>query len=387
MERNTFAGYERRDGVGTRNYVLVLPTVVCSSETTTAIARKIPGAVSVYNQHGCGQVGPDLEVVTSTLIGLGRNSNVTSVLVVALGCEAVPFQRVADQIADAGKTVELLVIQDEGGTPKTVKKGLEITRKLTRIARKEKRRKFPISELLVGIECGGSDWTSGVASNPAVGQAVDRVVEEGGRAVFSETAEIMGAEHLLAKRTTPKEAQNLLRMVRQVEDRARSMGVDLRGGQPSPGNMEGGITTIEEKSLGAIHKGGTSPIRGVLEYAAQIPRESGLYFMDTPGHDIESETGMVAGGAHLVVFTTGRGSPTGYPLAPVLKVTGNSETFVKMKDNMDINVGTIIDGEENLHEAGRRIYERIVSTASGKATKAELLGQREFGMYRLSSSF
>ena len=387
MERNTFAGYERRDGVGTRNYVLVLPTVVCSSETTTAIARKIPGAVSVYNQHGCGQVGPDLEVVTSTLIGLGRNSNVTSVLVVALGCEAVPFQRVADQIADAGKTVELLVIQDEGGTPKTVKKGLEITRKLTRIARKEKRRKFPISELLVGIECGGSDWTSGVASNPAVGQAVDRVVEEGGRAVFSETAEIMGAEHLLAKRTTPKEAQNIFRMVRQVEDRARSMGVDLRGGQPSPGNMEGGITTIEEKSLGAIHKGGTSPIRGVLEYAAQIPRESGLYFMDTPGHDIESETGMVAGGAHLVVFTTGRGSPTGYPLAPVLKVTGNSETFVKMKDNMDINVGTIIDGEENLHEAGRRIYERIVSTASGKTTKAELLGQREFGMYRLSSSF
>jgi altronate dehydratase large subunit len=198
----------------------------------------------------------------------------------------------------------------------------------------------------------------------------------------------MGAEHILARRMVRSEdAQRLVNMVEKVESRAKLMGVDLRGGNPSPGNIVGGITTIEEKSLGAIYKAGTGQIKGVLGYADEIPKESGLYFMDSPGQDVESLTGMVASGANVIIFTTGRGTPVGFPVAPVIKVTGNSETYMKMKDNIDLNVGTIIEGGETLEKAGTRIFQKILRTASGRLTKAEQLGQAEFAIYRLSSSF
>lgn len=388
MKRATFSGYERSEGVGIRNHVLVLPTVICSSMTATSVANRVQGAVAIYNQDGCGQAGKDLERVASTLIGFGRNVNVSSVLVIALGCEALPFQRVADEIAGTGKATELLVIQDERGTTRCIEKGIKIARRMSRLARAEKRRRFDVSELVVGVECGGSDWTSGLASNPAVGRVADRIVNGGGRAIFSETPEILGAEHILVKRVArSSEAEKLLRMVENVERRAKSLGVDLRGTQPTPGNIAGGITTIEEKSLGAIHKAGNTQIRAALEYASRIPRESGLYFMDTPGHDIESVTGMVAGGANLILFTTGRGTPTGNAVAPVIKVTGNSETFTKMRDNIDLNVGTIVEGKETLDEAASRILSHVLKVASGRLSKAELLRHWEFAMHMMSPSF
>jgi D-galactarate dehydratase / Altronate hydrolase, C terminus. len=244
-----------------------------------------------------------------------------------------------------------------------------------------------ISELILSIECGGSDTTSGLASNPAVGYASDKLVDMGGTSIFSETTEFIGAEHILARRAVTAEVgQKILNIVKACEDKAKTMGVDMRGGQPTPGNIEGGITTIEEKSLGCIYKGGTKPIQDVLDYG-EAPKGKGLYIMDTPGQDIESITGMTAGGSQIVVFTTGRGTPTGSPICPVIKVTGNPWTYENMKDNIDINAGTIVEGDQSLKEVGEIIFNEIVNVANGKLTKAEALGHREFGIYKLISTF
>jgi altronate dehydratase large subunit len=205
--------------------------------------------------------------------------------------------------------------------------------------------------------------------------------------MFSETTEIIGAEHLLAKRAVSKEVgDKLIQIVRNCEEKAKTMGVDMRGGQPTPGNIEGGISTIEEKSLGCIYKGGTKPVQGVLDYG-EAPTGKGLYIMDTPGQDIESITGMTAGGAQIVIFTTGRGTPTGSPIAPVIKVTGNPNTFKKMEDNIDINAGTIVEGDETIREVGEKLFSEMIDVVNGKLTKAEALKHREFGMYKLISTF
>ena len=389
MKRSTFLGYRRIDGtIGIRNHTLILPTAICSSNTAAKISNEVRRTVAVNNQHGCCQIGDDSKLTTKTLIGLGKNPNVAAVLVVALGCEGVPYQRVAEEIVKTGKPTELIVIQDIGGTPKAIKQGIKIANKLVEKTSKIKREEVDVNELIVATECGGSDWTSGVASNPAVGIALDKLIEAGGIAVFSETTEIIGAEHILKKRVkSEKVAEKLLNIVTRVESKAKQMGVDLRTGQPTPGNINGGLTTIEEKSLGAIYKAGKGFLKDVLEYADEIPKKTGLFFMDTPGQDIESITGMVAGGAQMIVFTTGRGTPTGYPIAPVLKVTGNPETYKKMHENMDVNVGTVIEGVEALGEAGTRILEKIFDVASGKKTKSEILNYKEFGIYKINPTF
>jgi len=236
---------------------------------------------------------------------------------------------------------------------------------------------------VMGIECGGSDATSGIAANPAVGVASDLLIEAGGTSIFSETPKLIGAEHILVKRAVDGDvAKKLLEVVARFEEKLKSAGLNMRGTQPSPGNIEGGLTTLEEKSLGCVHKAGSSSLQDVLEYA-DAPAGRGLYFMDTTGYDIESISAMVAGGAEIIVFTTGRGTPTGVPIAPVVKVTGNSRTYRKMKDNIDVNAGTIIDGSESIEEVGLRIYEEILAVASGKQTKTEKLGFVEFGISRV----
>ncbi|KAJ50290.1 altronate dehydratase large subunit [Clostridium tetanomorphum] len=381
-------GYRRENGkVGIRNHILVIPASVCASEVAARIANHVNGAVAIPNQHGCCQVGPDLDLTGNVLIGLGKNPNVAAVLVVGLGCEGVPAKKVAEEIGKTGKRSECIIIQENGGTLNTEAQGIKILREMAEEVGKMKKEEIDISEITLAIECGGSDTTSGLASNPSVGYASDKLVDCGGTSIFSETTEFIGAEHILAKRAVTKEiGDNILKIVSDCEKKAMTMGVDMRGGQPTPGNIQGGLTTIEEKSLGCIYKGGTRPIQGVLEYA-EIPEGKGLYIMDTPGQDIESITGMTAGGAQIVVFTTGRGTPTGSPIAPVIKVTGNPDTFKMMKDNIDINAGTVIEGIKTIQDIGEEIFEEMCEVINGKLTKAEALNHKEFGIYKLISTF
>jgi altronate dehydratase large subunit len=245
---------------------------------------------------------------------------------------------------------------------------------------------IPFSELIVGVKCGGSDATSGLASNPALGVAADHLIAAGGGIVIGETTEIIGAEHVLAARCASQETSDeLYHIVNRFEKEVERMGADMRGGNPSPGNIAGGLTTIEEKSLGCISKCGTAPIKGVIEYSSEIPKH-GLYFMDSPGNDIECVSGMAAGGAHIVCFTTGRGTPTGAAVVPVIKITGNKRMFERMSDNMDIDVGDMLAGTLSLEEAGQSIWQEIKDVANGKLTKAEILGHQEFSINRIGPS-
>lgn len=281
----------------------------------------------------------------------------------------------------------MITIQGEGGTLKAYAKGVSISRKFAQELSLEKKVECDISELILGMECGGSDTTSGLASNPTCGVASDILVGMGGTSILSETTEFIGAEHVVARRgINEKVSQEILDLVRGCEERAMALGEDIRGGQPTPGNIEGGLTSIEEKSLGCIHKSGTAPFQGVLQYA-DIPSEKGLFIMDTPGQDIESITGMVAGGAQVVIFTTGRGTPTGNPLAPVIKLTGNYHTFKNMEDNIDFDVSEIVSGHKTIKEMGEQLFEEIVEVCNGKITKAEALKHREFCIYKIAPTF
>lgn len=383
-------GYKREKGPhGVRNYVLVLPTSVCAADTAEKIAAQVPGAVSVPTQHGCCQIGSDLALTENTLAGFGRNANVGAVLVVGLGCDGIQADHLASMIASTGKPVESIVIQEEGGTLYTIAKGVRIAAELVHRISDQTREQFDISELILGMECGGSDPTSGLASNPTIGYVSDKLVALGGSSILSETTEVIGAEHLLAQRFADEvQRAKFLRMVQDVENRAIALGQDLRSGQPTPGNKEGGLSTIEEKSLGCMYKAGTKPFEGALEYAEPLPTEHpGLYFMDTPGQDIDSITGMVAGGAQVIVFSTGRGTPTGSPIAPVIKITGNSSTFANMPDNIDINAGRIITEGVSLSQLGEELFDMMVEVCNGKQTKAEALGHREFGIFKLTGTF
>ncbi|MDF1555090.1 MAG: UxaA family hydrolase [Deferrisomatales bacterium] len=379
----TFQGYRRRDGgAGTRNLVLVIPSVGCSQSVAQAITGRARGAVCLPNVLGCGQVGVDRTLVERTLVGFGVHPNAFAVLVVGNGCEHLSPRALAEAIAGSGKRVELLVIQELGGTRKTVARGRQLLKELLAEAARCTREPVPVGELILGTECGGSDFSSGLAANPALGAASDLLVARGGTVMLSETPELIGAEHLFAARArSPAVAQGVLDAVAWWETRALAAGQDIRQVNPSPGNIAGGITTLEEKSLGCIHKGGTSPLLEVVPYGVR-PTRKGLVYMDTPAHDIEQLTGMVAGGAQVVAFTTGLGTPCGSPLAPVLKITANGDTYRKLRDDLDVDVSGVLAGRETVGAAGERLFEEILAVASGKRPRSETHGHRDFCIFQ-----
>lgn len=382
-----FLGYKRNDGrIGIRNKVLILPTVSCSSETAKRIAEQVAGTVTINNQTGCGQIGKDAQRTIETLIGLSDNPNIYGVVIVGLGCETAQPEILYEEIKKRGKPVECVVIQEVGGTIKAVAEGIKYAAKMVEEMSQQKKVICNLSDLIVALECGGSDPTSGLVSNPSLGAASDLVVKNGGTAILSETTEFIGAEHILAKRAVNDEVkEKILNLVKRMEFVVKQMGGNLRGGNPSPGNIKGGISTIEEKSLGCIYKGGSSPVQEVIEYG-QRPTKKGLVIMDSPGFDVDSVTGMVAAGAQVCVFTTGRGTPVGNPIIPVIKVTGNPITYQKMIDNIDINAAAVLEGESSIDEMGRLIFSEILEVANGKKTKAELLGFSESSIWRCGIS-
>ena len=385
MSAPRFFGYVRPDGsVGVRNYVLVVPTVICSSVVCERIAGTNPRlVVALPHLAGCGQLGPDMDLTHQTLAAYCQHPNAGAVLVVALGCEQVIAQELVSTARRAGKPAEMISIQGEGGTPRAIAAGVLIAERLVAQIAEEARQPCTIDALILSLKCGGSDYTSGLASNPALGRVTDRLIAMGGSAVLGEIAEIMGAEHLLAARArAPEVGARLIRLIDRVEMETRALGLDIRGTQPSPGNIRGGLTTIEEKSLGAAHKGGEqSTLEDVVPYSARITRK-GLTVMDTPGLDVESVTGMVGGGAQVVVFTTGLGTPTGNPIAPVIKITGNARTARHMADNIDLDVSGVMNDTESLDTAADRLFDLIIAVSSGQLTAAERLGHREFAIHR-----
>ncbi|ALC83371.1 MULTISPECIES: UxaA family hydrolase [Bacillus] len=384
----TFWGYRRSDGrVGVRNHVLILPTITCATQAAKQITELVHGTVSFIHQHGCAQVGVDYDQTFRTYVGMGTNPNVYGVVVLGLGCETHQARSVAGELAKTGKPVEVVSIQDHGGTLGAIAEGSKIAAKMVQDASAQMRELCDFSELVIGTECGGSDACSGLSANPAVGVVSDMLVDHGGTAILAETTELIGAEHLLAQRAADdRTAKRVYEVIGAMENRAIKMGVDIRTGNPSPGNIKGGLSSLEEKSLGASNKSGSRPLQEVIDYA-QAPSKKGLVWMDTPGHDIEQLTGMVAGGAQIVLFTTGRGTPTGSPIAPVIKIATNTRMFEEMGDNMDLNAGTIIEGKESIESVGRHILDEIELVASGKFTKAEILKQHDFGIWRIGPTF
>lgn len=378
----TFTGFRRENGqIGVRNHVAVVPTSVAASSIASHVASEA-GAWARATPHQMGTTQPDetREQTERILVGIGQNPNVGAVLVIELGTEDIDAENLANRITRVGKPVETLSIRERGGTQAALQDGVETAIDLNDTIDDTRREEADASELVFGVECGGSDATSGIAANPAVGNACDRLVEDGGTACFSETPEFIGAEHILANRAVNEDVrERLLAFVNRRENLAKMMGVDIRGAQPSPGNQEGGLTTIEEKSLGAIAKGGTSSVNDIVGYGEKLPVGGGLVLMDTPGYDVESVVGKVAGGAQVVAFTTGRGSTTGNPIAPVIKVTGNPKTWLKMSNNMDVNASTIIDGEA-LPTVGKRMYDTLLAVANGEPTEAERRRLEEFAI-------
>ncbi len=401
----TFMGIVRADGrVATRNFIAILSSVNCSATVSRAIADRfrrdlfpealadfpnVDGVIALTHGTGCGMdMGESMQVLRRTMAGYARHPNVAAVIFIGLGCEANQITSLfgAEQLSDSERVAHFNM-QDVGGTAKAIERGVALVREMLPAANRVERVAVPASHLMLGLQCGGSDGYSGITANPALGNAVDRLVAHGGTAILSETPEIYGAEHLLTRRAVSREVgEKLIARIRWWEDyTARNKGE--MNNNPSPGNKAGGLTTILEKSLGAVAKGGTTSLVDVYEYAQPVTAK-GFVYMDTPGYDPVSATGQVAGGANLIVFTTGRGSAYGCAPSPSLKLSTNSELWRRQEEDIDLNCGEIAEGTATIEQVGARLLDLILATASGNRTKSERFGygQSEFVPWQLGAT-
>lgn len=405
QELRTFQGYRRAGNkFGTRNFIAVLTTVNCSATVAQQIALQtnqlvtmsneypnVDGVVAFVHSTGCGMRagGDGYDNFLNILHGYIRHPNFGGALLVGLGCEVMQVSRVLQEAGlSESNLFRTLIIQDSGGTRSAIEAGIAVVKDMLPDINKYRRETVPASEITVGLQCGGSDAFSGITANPALGAAVDILVRHGGTGILSETPEIYGAEHLLTRRAVSKEvAEKLMERLRWWDDYTRKTGDELNN-NPSPGNKAGGLTTILEKSLGAQAKGGSTNLTAVYKYAEPITNK-GFVFMDSPGYDPVSVTGQVASGANMVCFTTGRGSAYGCKPVPSIKLATNSELYRRMHDDMDINCGSILDGEITVEESGREIFEKILKVASGEKTKSEELGygDNEFTPWQIGAVY
>ena len=390
----TFLGYQREDGrVGTRNYIAVVAASNCAAHTAARIARSyedetlppgVDGVVAFPHGEGCAHsMGPDLDQLRRTLAGVLVHPNVSAAVILGLGCETNQIDHYLGQGTARSDRLAGLTVQGSGGTRGTVEAARrEIARFIER-ASAEQRTESPASKIVLGLNCGGSDSFSGITANPALGRCSDLLAELGGTPVLAETPEIVGAEHLLVRRARNRQvAEKLLGCIQKYKQYLNRFEGSSFDDNPSPGNKAGGLTNILEKSLGAVAKGGTSPLMQVYEYAEQIVGP-GFAFMNTPGYDPVSLTGLAAGGCNLIAFTTGRGSAIGFPTIPVVKIATNSATYRAMTDNMDVNAGTIADGDTTVDQVGQQVFNLLLEVASGRRTCAERLGHQEFVPWRV----
>ena len=384
-----FLGYQRDDGtVGTRNYIGILTSVNCSGSVAKFIAeeaersgllkryKNVDGVVPIVHGSGCGMAnsGEGYDLLFRTLSGYARNPNFAAILLIGLGCEVMQItDLVGKNRLQNEESFRYMTIQSEGGTSKTIERGMSTLTELLEYADQSKRQPSSVSKLTVGLQCGGSDGYSGITANPALGVASDILVQHGGISILSETPEIYGAEHLLTRRALTEEiGKKLLDRISWWENYTARNGGEMNN-NPSPGNKRGGLTTILEKSLGAVAKGGVSPLAGVFEYGEKIDTH-GFVYMDSPGYDPCSVTGQIASGANIIVFTTGRGSVSGYKPSPCIKLSTNTGMYRRMSGDIDLDCGDIIENGVTLEEKGKQIFEQIVRVASGQKTKSEELG-------------
>ena len=407
LELLSFQGFARPGGkVGTRNYVAIISTVNCSASVSRYIKDRfreedlrrdfpnVDGVIALTHKLGCGiPAAESLKLLERTTVGMTRHTNISGYVMIGLGCEMNQVGLLRknydlDKVKPGENAPTFMTIQGTGGVRKSVEAGVAALAKLLPLANAAQRTAQPVSKLILAENCGGSDGNSGITANPALGVASDLLVSHGGTSVLAETPEIYGAEHLLIHRAVNQAvADKLIRQIRWWENYARMFGASIDN-NPSYGNKEGGLTTIYEKSLGAVAKGGQAPLAAVYDYAEEITTP-GFGFMDTPGYDPVSMTGLVAGGCNIGVFTTGRGSVYGCKPAPCIKVATNTTLYNWMEEDMDLNAGTILDGTETVEQVGRRIFEKIISVASGEKTKSELagIGDEEFSPWFIGPQF
>ena len=378
----TFLGYPREDGsFGVRNDVAVISIMDNCNPVTRAICHAVRGTLPVTTLFVRGQYGDDLEITLETLAGMGRNPNIAGVVLV--GLEPHTTEDVARRIRPSGKPVEAVTLQP-GGTINAIADGTRLALRLATRASSIRRREAPASALRVGVECGGSDTTSGLTCNPTIGRMADRLIDDGGSVIISETSEFFGAEHLFAQRAEdPAIGRAFTEMVLRLEREAVSRGMDIRGTNPTPDNIRGGLSSIEEKALGAMAKSGTRPLRGVLTYG-QAPARAGLHFMDAPAPAVENLTAFAAAGCQLIFFGTGVGNPIGNMVTPTVKVSGNRNTLRTMPENIDFDASSILEEGVRVPDIGDRLYDYALQVASGTRTSAELLDVRETAISRFA---
>ena len=389
----TFLGYAREDGrVGTRNYIAVVAASNCAAHTAELIAHSydgealpanVDGVVAFPHGEGCGHsIGPDTDQLRRTLAGVLAHPNVSAAIILGLGCEVNQIDHYLGPNAPRSTRLVGMTLQSSGGTRGTLDSARREIATLIEQAAAEQRVEMPASKIILGLNCGGSDSFSGITANPALGVCSDMLASLGGTPVLAETTEIFGAEHLLVRRARNRQvAEKLLDCIRRYKQYLNRFGGSFDD-NPSPGNKEGGLSNILEKSLGAVAKAGTSPLMDVVDYAERVAAP-GFVFMNTPGYDPVSLSGLAAGGCNLIAFTTGRGSAIGFPSIPVIKIASNSNTYRRMTDNMDINAGRIADGEASVREIGEEIFGLMLRVASGERTRAETLGHKEFVPWRI----